>query len=90
MKSKVISLLVIDDDSDLHWLLQHKLKLERFEVKSAIDGPSGLKMADKIQPALILLDWMMPGMDGLAVLRELKENSKTAKIPVFMLTAKEI
>jgi DNA-binding response OmpR family regulator len=85
-----IRLLLIDDEVDMLEMLKHHLRLYGFDVHTAADGPSGLKLAQKEKLDLILLDWMMPGMNGLEVLSELKHNKKTENIPVFMFTAKGI
>ena len=87
-RSKRISVLLIDDEEGIRKLVKYKLHTEGFEVYVAEDGPSGIKAARKYKPQLILLDVMMPGMDGLEVLLNLKWNKKTKHIPVFMLTAK--
>ena len=55
---------------------------------AAANGPSGIKLALKMQPDLILLDWVMPEMDGLQVLAALQKQAKTASIPVYMFTTK--
>lgn len=86
--SKWIPVLVIEDDELVRIELKLALQLYGFEVYLAKDGPTGLKLAQKKTPALILLDWMMPEMDGLEVLSELKHNKNTKHIPVFMLTDK--
>lgn len=85
-----IRLLLVDDEKDMLEMLKLHLRLYGFDVLTAADGPSGLKLAQKEKLDLILLDWMMPGMNGLEVLSELKHNKKTEKIPVFMFTAKGI
>ena len=81
-----IPILVIDDDELIRIELKRTLQLYGFKVYLAKDGPTGLKLAQKKIPALILLDWMMPEMDGLEVLSELKHSKNTEHIPVFMLT----
>ncbi|MBN2316680.1 MAG: response regulator [Sedimentisphaerales bacterium] len=86
--SNRIPVLVIEDDEIVQDALKRSLRLNGFEVYQAMDGPSGLKLARTCKPALILLDWMMPEMDGLEVLAELKHTRKTRKIPIFMLTGK--
>lgn len=86
--SKWIPVLVIDDDELVRIELKRALQLYGFKVYLAKDGPTGLKLAQKKTPALILLDWMMPEMDGLEVLSDLKHNKNTKHIPVFMLTDK--
>ncbi|OHB58512.1 MAG: hypothetical protein A2173_07440 [Planctomycetes bacterium RBG_13_44_8b] len=85
-----IPILLIDDETDLLEMLQYHLRLFGFDVHIASDGPTGLKLAQKEKVDLILLDWMMPGMNGLEVLSELKHNPKTENIPVFMFTAKGV
>ncbi len=84
--SKWIPVLVVDDDELVREALRRSLKLYGFRVHLAKNGPQGLRLACETKPALILLDWMMPEMDGLEVLAELKHGKKTQGIPVFMLT----
>lgn len=86
---KRIPILVIEDEDDIRKLIKYSLYAEGFEVYTAEDGPAGIKAARKHKPRLILLDVMMPGMDGLEVLFNLKWNKKTKDIPVFMLTARK-
>jgi len=84
--SKWIYVLVVDDDELIHEAVKRSLKLYGFKVYLAEDGPAGLKLAQEKKFAFILLDWMMPDMDGLEVLSELKHDERTEHIPVFMLT----
>jgi len=84
--SKWIPVLVIDDDEIVRKALKRSLKLFGFEVYPAKDGLTGVNLARQKKPAFILLDWMMPEMDGLEVLSELKHDERTEDIPVFMLT----
>ena len=88
MMSERIPVLVVEDEEHIRNILEYNLKLDGFDVYQAEDGPKGLELARKKKPDVILLDWMMPEMDGLEVLSELKHNKKTSRIPVFMLTAK--
>ncbi len=88
MESKQIAVLVIEDEEHIRRVLEYNLKLDGFEVYLAVDGPSGLELAREKRPDVILLDWMMPEMDGLKVLSELKYDETTNDIAVFMLTAK--
>ena len=82
-------ILIIDDEEDFGYFVKSNLQLnDEFHVSVATDGKTGLKMAEEVMPDLILLDVMMPKMDGLQVLKKLKGNKKTQKIPVIMLTAK--
>jgi CheY-like chemotaxis protein len=86
--SKWIPVLAVDNDEIVRKALKRCLKLYGFEVFLAADGLDGLNLARKKKPAFILLDWMMPEMDGLEVLSELKHDKRTEDIPVFMLTDK--
>ena len=86
--SKKNSVLVIDDEDDVRRVVEMNLRADGFEVYTSPDGYSGIEAARKYKPKLILLDVMMPDMDGLEVLRELKWDKKLKKIPVIMLTAK--
>ena len=80
--------MAIDDDTEFLELVNHYLDVGGFEVFTASNGPEGLKIASKKGISVILLDTVMPGMDGLEVLSKLKKNKKTKNIPIFMLTAK--
>ena len=86
LKKKI---LIIDDEEDLRLLASHALTLDRsdIEVISAKDGPSGIQRAKDEKPAIIILDIMMPKMDGYEVCRRLKADPVTRDIPVVMLTA---
>lgn len=79
-------ILIVEDDSVLLWTLVKKFKLEGFDVTKAKDGEEGLKAALKIKPDLILLDIIMPKMDGVTVLKKLQQDSYAKNIPVIMLT----
>jgi DNA-binding response OmpR family regulator len=79
-------LLVIEDEAPMRTALVETLKAEGYRVLSASDGPSGLELACTEPFDLVLLDVMMPGLDGFAVCRELRKRGRT--MPVLMLTAK--
>ena len=79
-------ILVIDDDQFFSKTLEATLPAGKYTLLSAEDGEIGLELAKKELPAVILLDIMMPKMDGFAVLTELKKDSKTKNIPVLLLT----
>jgi DNA-binding response OmpR family regulator len=81
-------ILVIEDDKDIVELLKHYLEKESFKLKDVSDGFSGLKAVKVGDFDLIILDIMLPEMDGLKVCRELRGDPKTASIPIIMLTAK--
>jgi two-component system response regulator MprA len=80
--------LVIDDEESIVDLIKLGLKYEGFQVEAAFDGPEGLAAAQRIDPDLIILDSILPGVDGLEVLRQLRLNPITRDVPVLMLTAK--
>lgn len=81
-------ILVVEDHKDTRELLKYNLNAAGFDVTAAEDGQSGLDLAAAFKPEIILLDLMMPGMDGLEVCRRLKGDADLARIPVIMLTAK--
>lgn len=82
-------MLIVDDSLDVHRLLKAHLKNEDLEFTSAMDGAQGLAMAVQQRPSLIVLDLDMPEMDGLTVLRRLKENADTQDIPVIVLSGQQ-
>ncbi|MCQ9205505.1 MAG: response regulator [Omnitrophica bacterium] len=82
-------ILIIDDEEDLTFFVKANLELAGdYEVEVAINGRDGIKLASREKFDLILLDIMMPHMDGFEVLEALKKNKKTLSTPVIMLTAK--
>jgi DNA-binding response OmpR family regulator len=89
---QTISILVIDDERVYRELLEKELDLCGFAATFCDNGKEGIKIAKHLakdgELDVILLDWMMPEMDGLAVLEKLKHTRRTKDIPVFMLTAK--
>jgi two-component system alkaline phosphatase synthesis response regulator PhoP len=86
--SKRIPVLVVEDEEHIRKIIEYNLRIDGFEVTLASNGRIGLELAYEKKPDLILLDWMMPEMNGLEVLSELKHDKRTECIPVFMLTAK--
>lgn len=88
-ESRKARILVIEDDSDARSLLIDTLAEEGYEVCSASDGMDGLQMIDSAQPDLVLLDIMMPSMDGLEVCRRIRSGEGTRSLPVLILTAKD-
>ncbi|HSZ55771.1 MAG TPA: response regulator transcription factor [Tepidisphaeraceae bacterium] len=82
------TILVIDDEKDLIELVRYNLEKEGFDVIAATDGQSGLEVVKKHRPDLVVLDLMMPGLDGLAVCQQLRNDPRAGRIPVIMLTAK--
>ena len=81
-------ILAIDDDPTIITLLRVNLELEGYDVVSASDGPAGIEAAKSEMPDLILLDVMMPGMDGYAVRSELAKSPETSQVPVIFLSAR--
>ncbi len=84
----VSKILVIDDQENIIEFIKLGLKYEGFLVESAADGLQGLDAAQRIDPDLIILDVMLPGIDGLEVCRRLRANPITQDTPILMLTAK--
>ena len=80
--------LVIDDEAPIRLLCRVNLEAEGMEVLEASDGPSGLDLARAERPDVILLDVMMPGLDGWGVAEALLEDERTAEIPIIFLTAR--
>lgn len=81
-------ILVVEDDTDILRLVTHNLKSAEFDVLTAQDGYAALSLAKKHLPQLVILDLMLPGLDGFEVCKELKRSPATKNIPVLMLTAR--
>lgn len=81
-------ILIVDDEKDIVKMLDYNLKKEGYKTVSAHDGEEALRAANKEIPDLIILDLMLPGIDGLEVCKSLKKEPKTSAIPIIMLTAK--
>jgi DNA-binding response OmpR family regulator len=79
------TILVVEDEVDLNNLVRSHLEAEGHTVHQAFDGPSALKLVEETAPDLIILDWMLPGMDGLSVCRQVRQRHLT---PILMLTAR--
>jgi DNA-binding response OmpR family regulator len=80
--------LVIDDEAPIRLLCRVNLEAEKMEVLEAADGPTGLESARRESPDVILLDVMMPGLDGWRVAEELLDDERTKSIPIVFLTAR--
>ena len=83
-------LLLIDDDVSVHGLLEQELTARGYELEKAFSGQEGLERAEAGQPDVIILDLMMPGMSGFEVAELLRQRERTARIPILVLTAKEL
>ena len=82
------TLLVVEDEEDILEILTYNLTREGYKPIGVTDGLKGLQAAEAKLPDLVLLDLMLPGMNGLDICRQLKKNDKTARIPIIIVTAK--
>lgn len=85
-KNSVKKVLVVEDDAMLSQVLAESLKAEKFKVEVVSDGSEVLNEAIRFTPHIIILDLILPGIDGFEVLKQLKEESKTTNIPVVVLS----
>lgn len=83
------TVLVVEDEHDIRALLEYNLTRDGFSVRAVETGEQALSAVTTMPPDLILLDLMLPGIDGLQVCRKLKSDATTANIPILMLTAKD-
>jgi CheY-like chemotaxis protein len=83
-------ILIVDDDPAMTTLLQLSFELEGHVVVTASSGPEALELARKIHPAAMVVDVMMPEMDGLELIRELRANQATSDIPIVCCSAKSL
>lgn len=82
------TILVVEDEENLVELLEFRLKANGFNVSTALDGESGLRVAQTTKPDLIILDLMLPKKHGFEVCSTLKSDAKTKNIPIIILTAR--
>lgn len=82
------TILAVDDEEHILELLSYNLEREGFHVVKADSGELALKLLEGEKIDLVLLDWMLPGMDGIEVLRKIRQNNATSSLPVIFLTAK--
>jgi DNA-binding response OmpR family regulator len=80
--------LIIDDEAPIRLLCRVNLEAEKIDVLEAADGPTGLEVAKRERPDVILLDVMMPGLDGWRVAEQLIDDPRTSEIPIIFLTAR--
>jgi two-component system phosphate regulon response regulator PhoB len=80
--------LVIDDEKDILALVRYHLEKAGFQSAEGMDGASALRLIREHHPDLVILDLMLPGMDGLEICRQLRQDATTARMPILMLTAK--
>jgi DNA-binding response OmpR family regulator len=88
MEQQRTCILVVDDEQDLVWALQHALCAEGYEVLTACDGVQALAVARRHRPDLVVLDIAMPGLNGLHVCQELRQDPAAAAIPILFLTVR--
>lgn len=89
MVGPVKTILIADDEEDLRLLVQVTLEDPSYRILTAIDGCAALDAVCTHIPDLLILDWMMPGLNGYEVVGKLRLHSDTARIPIVMLTAKD-
>jgi two-component system, OmpR family, phosphate regulon response regulator PhoB len=80
--------LLVEDETDLLFLLQQALDEHGFETETCVEGNVALARALARPPELFVLDWMLPGIDGLELCRRLKADPRTAQVPVLLITAR--
>ena len=85
-----VRVVLIEDDDDLRRVVQLTLQFgAAWIVETAPDGPAGIEMVKRVRPDIVLVDLMMPGMDGYEVCRRLISDATTARIPIVLLTARQ-
>jgi two-component system phosphate regulon response regulator PhoB len=82
------NILIVDDEEDILELVKHTLEKDGYQITCVNSGEAALKIAEELKPDLIVLDLMLPGLDGLDVCRRLKNNQRTKKIRIIMLSAR--
>ena len=85
MHNNVATVVIIEDERDLNNVLRSHLEQDGHTVYQAFDGPSGVALVESSRPQLVILDWMLPGRDGLAVCREIRQQHL---MPILMLSAR--
>jgi two-component system alkaline phosphatase synthesis response regulator PhoP len=88
MAMKQQHIVIVEDEADIAEVIEYSLSREGFETSSALNGQDGLELAQSVKPDLVLLDLMLPGLDGIEICRELKSDANTRSIPIIMVTAK--
>jgi DNA-binding response OmpR family regulator len=81
-----VNVLLVEDDPSVLEMYRLKLELDGYRVSTALDGEEGLKLAGRLRPDIIFLDIRLPKMDGLEVLRKLRDQDQTREIPVIILS----
>jgi DNA-binding response OmpR family regulator len=81
-------ILIVEDDPSFSRAINHIIQKEGYDVITAANGMSGLRMAQEEKPDLLILDVMLPGLDGIEICHRLRQNPPTATLPIIMLSAK--
>ena len=79
-------ILIVEDDKFLRELITQKILKEGYQVIGAVNGEEGVAKTKEVKPDLVLLDLILPGIDGFEVLRQIKEDPETSKVPVIILS----
>lgn len=87
MKTLSKTILIADDEEDLRMLVEITLEDPAYRIVTAVDGEQALDQIHQIRPDLVILDWMMPRLNGFEVLKQLRQDPTTVGIPVVLLTA---
>ena len=89
MKTREKTILIVDDEEDIRELVEITLEDSRYHLRTAVDGNEAIKVIEEQHPDLVILDWMMPRLTGLEVVKWLRKNPSTEDIPVVMLTSRK-
>ena len=81
-------ILIVEDEADILELITYNLTKEGYQCKGSTSGEEALRLIPEYRPNMVLLDWMLPGLDGLEICKFIKQNSKTSDMNVILLTAK--
>ena len=82
------TILLVDDEANLRLLVRTTLDVADYRIIEATDGTTALELARQQRPDLLVLDWMMPGLNGIEVVQALRQDPATARIPIIMLSAR--
>lgn len=88
MEKTDLHILVVEDETDIRTVVLHNLRKDGYSAAGAATGEEALEMAEARKPDMIVLDLMLPGMDGMAVCRKIRKSSTLKKTPILMLTAR--
>lgn len=89
METSSKTILIADDEEDLRMLVEITLEDPAYRIVTAVDGEQALEQIRQIRPDLVILDWMMPRFSGLEVVKLLRQDPTTVRIPVVLLTAND-